>query len=272
MDLVCRKLMIAPGHELLDVGCGWGTLAAHAAAHFGARSTGITLAETGAAFGNARIAREGLTGKARIECLDYRELRELPQRTYDRIVSLEMVEHVGVKNLPTYFSIVRDRLADDGLFLLQWCGLRRGGGQGVPPAGLRPEDMVWGLFMNKYIFPGADASLPLSKMLAEMEKAGFDVASVENISMHYVVTIQRWHENWKRNRAAVVAAYGERWWRTFNLFLAWSWRIGAQGTSACYQVVAHKNLDSFDRSVFMGKPAPRGPAHPVPIDTGLAAE
>ena len=269
MDLVCRKLMIAPGHELLDVGCGWGTLAAHAAAHFGARSTGVTLARTGAAFGNARIEREGLTGRARIECLDY---RELPQKRYDRIVSLEMVEHVGVKNLPAYFSIVRDRLADDGLFLLQWCGLRRGGGQGVPPAGLRPEDMVWGLFMNKYIFPGADASLPLSKMLAEMEKAGFDVASVENISMHYVVTIQRWHENWKRNRAAVVAAYGERWWRLFNLFLAWSWRIGAQGSSACYQVVAHKNLDSFDRSVFMGKPAPRGPAHPVPIDTGLAAE
>jgi cyclopropane fatty-acyl-phospholipid synthase-like methyltransferase len=269
MDLVCRKLMLQQGHELLDIGCGWGTLAAHAAAHFGARSTGVTLAETGAAFGNARIAREGLTGRARIECLDY---REIPQRKYDRIVSLEMVEHVGVKNLSDYFAIVRERLADDGLFLLQWCGLRRGGGQGVPPIGMRPEDMVWGLFMNKYIFPGADASLPPSKMLAEMEKAGFDVASVDNISMHYVLTIQRWHENWKRNRAAVVAAYGERWWRLFNLFLAWSWRIGAQGSSACYQVVAHKNLDSFDRSVFMGKPALRGPALPTPIDTGLAAE
>jgi cyclopropane fatty-acyl-phospholipid synthase-like methyltransferase len=228
----------------------------------------VTLAETGAAFGNARIAREGLAERARIECLDY---RELPPRRYDRILSLEMVEHVGVKNLPAYFSIVRDRLADDGLFLLQWCGLRRGGGQGVPPVGLRDEDMVWGLFMNKYVFPGADASLPPSKMLAEMEKAGFDVASVENISAHYVLTLQRWHENWKRNRAAVVASYGDRWWRLFNLFLAWSWRIGAQGSSACYQVVAHKNLDSFDRTVFLG-PAFRGGGRDARVDTGLAAE
>jgi cyclopropane fatty-acyl-phospholipid synthase-like methyltransferase len=271
MDLVCRKLMLGPGHELLDVGCGWGTLAAHAAAHHGVRATGVTIAEKGVALGNARIAREGLEGRARIECLDY---RDLPDKKYDRIVSLEMVEHVGVKNLALYFATVRDRLADDGLFLLQWCGLRRGGEQGVLPVGLRPEDMIWGLFMNKYIFPGADASLPLSKMLEAMEKAGFDVASVENLSMHYVLTIQRWHDNWKKNRDVVVRAYGERWWRLYNLFLAWSWRIGAQGTSACFQVVAHKNLDTFDRSIFVGKRGLRlgAPAENVPIDTGIAAE
>jgi cyclopropane fatty-acyl-phospholipid synthase-like methyltransferase len=272
MDLVCRKLMLGAGHELLDIGCGWGTLATHAAAHYGVRSTGVTIAERGVAFGNARIAREGLEGRARIECLDY---RDLPAKKYDRIVSLEMVEHVGVKNLPRYFDIVRDRLADDGLFLLQWCGLRRGAEQGVPPVGMRPEDMIWGLFMNKYIFPGADASLPLSEMLEAMEKAGFDVASVENLSMHYVLTIQRWHDNWKKNRDAVVSAYGERWWRLYNLFLAWSWRIGAQGTSACFQVVAHKNLDGFDRTIFLGKPSLRlaalAAAH-APVDAGLAAE
>ena len=65
-----------------------------------------------------------------------------------------MVEHVGIKNLPKYFKLVHDLLKDDGLFLLQFAGLRRGGGEGVPPVGLRPEDMIWGLFMNKYIFPG----------------------------------------------------------------------------------------------------------------------
>ncbi len=257
MDLVCRKLKVEPGHELLDIGCGWGTLAAHAARHFGARTTGVTLATTGAAFANARIAREGLAGKARVECLDY---RDLPARRYDRIVSLEMVEHVGQKNLSKFFAIVRDRLEDDGVFLLQWCGLRRGGGQGAPPVGMRPEDMVWGLFMNKYVFPGADASLPLSAMLEAMEKAGFDVSSVENVSVHYVRTIQLWHDNWQRNRDAVVAAYGERWWRTWNVFLAWSWRIGAQGTSACFQVVAHKNLDSFDRRIFLPESPPRAMA------------
>jgi sphingolipid C9-methyltransferase len=253
MDLVCRKLMLDPNQELLDIGCGWGTLAAHAASHFGARATGVTIARNGAAFGNARIAREGLGERARIECLDY---REIPQKQYDRIVSLEMVEHVGIKNLARFFAIVRERLKDDGVFLLQWCGLRRGGGQGVLPVGLRPEDMIWGLFMNKHVFSGADASLPLGSMLEAMEKAGFDVSSVENVSTHYVRTIQLWHDNWRKNKDAVVTAYGERWWRTWNVFLAWSWRIGAQGTAACFQVVAHKNLDSFDRRVFL-------PARPV---------
>jgi cyclopropane fatty-acyl-phospholipid synthase-like methyltransferase len=250
IDLVCRKLMTRPGDELLDIGCGWGTLAMQSAARFGVRSTGITIAQKQTAFGNARIAKAGLSDKAKIECLDY---RALPDKQWDRIVSLEMVEHVGIKNLGKYFKIVYDHLKDDGLFLLQFCGLRRGADQGVPPVGLRPEDMIWGLFMNKYIFPGADASLPLSDMCKYMEKAGFDIHSAENISIHYSITIKRWHDNWLRNKKAVLDAYGERWFRMWNLFLAWSWRIGAQGNSECFQVVAHKNLDHFNRKIFIGK-------------------
>lgn len=264
MDLVCRKLMVRPGDELLDIGCGWGTLAAHAAKNYGASATGVTVAQRGAAFGNAAIARQGLAGRARVECVDY---RDIPRKKYDRIVSLEMVEHVGVKNLQTYFSVVRDRLKDDGHFLLQWCGLRPGGDEGVPPAGMRPEDMVWGLFMNEHIFSGADASLPLGAMVTAMEKAGFEVHSTENLSIHYAMTIQRWHANWQKNREKVLAAYGERWWRLWNLFLAWSWRIGMQGTSACYQVLAHKNLDAFDRSFSLPRPAA-----PRLLDSGVAAE
>lgn len=244
MNLVCEKLRLAPGHTLLDIGCGWGTLVAHAAKEFGANVTGVTLAKTGAAFGNARIAQQGVAERARVLCLDY---REIPPEKYDRIVSLEMVEHVGVKNLATYFEVVREHLKDDGLFLVQWCGLRRGGPLAAPPVGMRPEDMVWGLFMNKYIFPGADASLPLSTMSKAMEKAGFGIHSVENVSIHYALTIQRWHQNWQRNRAAVSATYGDRWYRLWNLFLAWSWRIALQGTSECFQALLHKNHDGFDR-------------------------
>jgi cyclopropane fatty-acyl-phospholipid synthase-like methyltransferase len=168
---------------------------------------------------------------------------------------------------------VRDRLKDDGHFLLQWCGLRPGGEQGVPPAGMRPEDMVWGLFMNENIFSGADASLPLGAMVTAMEKAGFEVHSTENISGHYALTIQRWHHNWQRNRQAVVASYGERWWRLWNLFLAWSWRVGLQGTSACYQVLAHKNLDAFDRAFSLGRTtSPGDPIRLERVDSGVAAE
>jgi cyclopropane fatty-acyl-phospholipid synthase-like methyltransferase len=270
MDLVCRKLGVRRGHDLLDIGCGWGTLAMHAARHFGATATGVTLAERGAKFANSRIAREGLSGRASALCLDY---RDIPEKQYDRIVSLEMVEHVGTKNLPSYLAIVRDRLKDDGLFLLQWCGLRPGGDEGVPPAGMRPEDMIWGLFMNKHVFSGADASLPLGEMVRAMEKAGFEVQSSENISAHYALTIERWRRNWHRNRDAVLASYGERWYRLWDLFLGWSSRIARQGTSACHQVVAHKNLDSFDRTFSLGHRDPASWSAPrATIDGGAAAE
>ena len=149
-----------------------------------------------------------------------------------------MVEHVGVKNLRKFYDLVYERLADDGIFLLQWTGLRRG---------LRPEDLIWGLFMNKYVFPGADASLCPSRMLKVMEKAGFEFHSVENVTIHYSWTIQRWYDNWVSNREAIVAAYGERWFRIWKFFLAWSVIIGEQGNAACFQVVANKNLDQYKR-------------------------
>jgi cyclopropane fatty-acyl-phospholipid synthase-like methyltransferase len=248
MNLVCRKLMLRPGDDMLDIGCGWGTLAMHAAKAFGANSTGITISKNQTAFGNNRIAKAGLSDRARIECLDY---RDIPQKQYDRISSLEMVEHVGVKNLSKYCKLVYDLLKDDGIFLLQWVGLRRGGDLGVPVIGLRPEDLIWGLFMSKYIFPGADASIPLSDMSKALEKAGFQIQSVENISIHYSETIRLWHLNWQKHSAAVLQAYGERWYRLWHLFLGWSWRIAAQGTGQGFQVVAHKNLDSFDRKRFI---------------------
>jgi cyclopropane fatty-acyl-phospholipid synthase-like methyltransferase len=249
MDLVCRKLMLAAGHEMLDIGCGWGTLAMHAAKTYGARTTGITISENQTAFGNARIAKAGLCDRAHIECLDY---RDIPRRQYDRISSLEMVEHVGVKNFSKFCRLAYQLLKDDGLFLLQWTGLRRGGDLGIPIIGLRPEDLIWGLFMSKYIFPGADASLPLSDVVKGLEKVGFEIHSAENVSVHYAMTIQRWHKNWQKNERTIVKAYGERWYRLWHIFLAWSWRIAMQGNAACFQVVAHKNLDEFNRRVFVG--------------------
>ena len=250
LDLVCRKLMVKPGDELLDIGCGWGTLAMHAAKHYGAHSTGVTISKNQTAFGNHRISGAGLSDHARIQCMDY---RDIPRKEFDRISSLEMVEHVGVKNFPKFCRLVFERLKDDGLFFLQWTGLRRGGDQGVPLIGLRPEDLIWGLFMSKYIFPGADASLPLSDVVKTLEKTGFEIHSAENVSIHYAMTIKRWHDNWQKNKASVLKAYGERWYRLWHLFLAWSWRIGTQGNAACFQVVAHKNLDEFNRRVFVGR-------------------
>jgi len=235
MTLVCKKLQLDPGHRMLDIGCGWGTLARHAAKHFGADATGVTISQNQTAFGNRRIAEWGLADRARILCKDY---RDIPTQKFDRISSLEMVEHVGVKNLVSFYEQVRELLTDDGLFLLQWTGLRRG---------FRPEDLIWIMFMGKYIFPGADASLCPSAMLKAMEKAGWEMHSTENVSIHYSFTIRRWHDNWMSNRAAVVAAYGERWYRIWHFFLAWSSIIATQGNAACFQVVLNKNLDNYNR-------------------------
>jgi cyclopropane fatty-acyl-phospholipid synthase-like methyltransferase len=196
----------------------------------------VTIAKNQAAFGTQRAQDWGVGDRVRVLCKDYRDIEK---DKYDRICSLEMVEHVGVKNLVSFYEQVRDLLTDDGLFLLQWTGLRRG---------LRPEDLIWGLFMSRYIFPGADASLCPAPMLKAMEKAGWETHSVENISIHYSLTIRRWHDNWMSNQAAVVAAYGERWYRIWHLFLAWSSIIAEQGNAACFQVVLNKNLDTFDRS------------------------
>ncbi len=243
MHLVCKKLQLEPGERLLDIGCGWGTLVSHAAKHYGVDATGVTIAERQTEFGNQRARDWGVADRARVLCKDY---RDIPDQKFDKIVSLEMVEHVGVKNLVDYYERARDLLADEGLFLLQWPGLRRG---------LRPEDLIWGLFMNKYIFPGADASLCPSAMLKAMEKAGFETHSVENISIHYGWTINRWYDNWMSNRDKIVAAYGERWFRIWRFFLAWSTIIGEQGNAACFQVALNKNLDHYDRKRWVARSA-----------------
>jgi cyclopropane fatty-acyl-phospholipid synthase-like methyltransferase len=243
MELVCRKLVVQPGDTFLDIGCGWGTLTRHAARNHGADATGVTLSENQAAYGNRAIAETGLGNHARILCLDY---RDIPKQRFKRIANLEMVEHVGMKNLGNFYRQVYDLLDDQGLFLMQWTGLRRRS---------NIEDLVWGLFMAKYIFPGADASVPLAPMMSAMEKARFEIHSVENISSHYVATLQRWHTNWISNRDPILKAYGERWYRIWHIFLAWAVTIGAQGTAACFQVVANKNLNHFDRSIWIRAPS-----------------
>ncbi len=250
MDRVCRKALVQPGHKFLDVGCGWGTLTRQAAVKFGADATGVTISKNQTEFGNARLEKAGVADRSRILCLDY---RDIPKQKFDRITSLEMVEHVGVKNLPKFFEQMYGLLNDQGSFLLQWTGLRRAGFDGVPPVGLRAEDMIWGLFMNKYVFPGADASLPCSDMLRYAEKAGFEIHSVENVSIHYAWTIKAWHDNWLANRKQVLETYGERWFRIWHFFLAWSVRIAEQGNAACFQVVFNKNINGFDRGVYVGK-------------------
>ncbi len=245
IDRACQKLQLKQGETLLDIGCGWGTFVARSAKEFGSKSYGVTLAQEQVNFGTDRIAKYGVSDRAKVEVCDYRNI----QGKFDKIVSLEMVEHVGIKNLVAYYQKVHELLADDGLFVLQWTGIRNLYNPQNPLSAikLQPEDLIWGLFMNRYIFPGADASLPLSGMLRSAEKAGFEIADVENMSPHYTRTLRGWRDHWVSNRDAVVKTYGERMYRLWYFFLHWSAIIGDQGSAFTYNVTMHKNDNKLKR-------------------------
>ncbi|CAG8538402.1 4193_t:CDS:2, partial [Paraglomus brasilianum] len=243
LNLVCDKIRLKPGDRHLDIGCGWGTLVAHAAKNYGSDSVGVTLARNQADFGNARLREWGVDpSKARILCIDYRDTPKLPK--YDKITCLEMAEHVGVLRFQTFLLQVREMLDDDGLFFLQIAGLRRT---------WQYEDFIWGLFMAKYVFPGADASCPLYWVIEQLERAGFEIHDVDTVGVHYSATIHRWYLNWVKNKASVVEKYGDKWHRIWEIFLAWSVIVARQGSSTCFQIVAHKNLNSFDRASIISK-------------------
>ncbi len=235
LDLVCQKLQLKKGERLLDIGCGWGTLVAHSAKHYGTDSTGITIAQAGADYANAQIERWGVKDRARVNRMDY---RSIPADKYDKISCLEMAEHVGVKNFTKFMKQISGLLKDEGIFYLQIAGLR---------AGYHQESLIWGGFMAEYIFPGADASMPLSFVVKRLEKAGFEIHSVENVGIHYSQTIQLWYYNWQSHKQEILAKYGEWWFRCWEIFLGWSVDIAAQGNSTAFQIVCNKNLDNYNR-------------------------
>lgn len=240
MDLVCKKVGMEPGDSHLDIGCGWGTLVAHAAKKYGTDSTGITLAKNQADYANRLMEEEGVEEYARALVCDYRDIPS--ETTWKRITCLEMAEHVGVKNFLTFLRQVYDLMDDDGLFFLQIAGLRRS---------WQFEDLQWGLFMNKYVFPGADASMPIGWVVSKAEEAGFEAQSLECIGVHYAATIKRWYDNWVTNKKFIIGEYGERWYRVWEWFLAWSAIIPEQGSASCWQLLFNKNTNAFDRKRFM---------------------
>ncbi len=247
MNIIAQKIQLKPGEQLLDIGCGWGTFVAHMAKYYSADATGVTIAQAGADWGTSQIKDFGVEDKARIWRMDYRDIPK--NMKYDKITCLEMAEHVGIKNFKKFMKQIYDLLKDDGLFYLQIAGLRERDSLFFGP---NQEDLVWGLFMSENIFSGADASMPLNWDLKNIEKAGFEVQSVENIGIHYSKTIAFWYRNWMSNRKKVVEKYGEATFRIYQIFLGWSTIIARQGSSTAYQIVCRKNLNTFDRTRFIG--------------------
>ncbi|OCL06554.1 S-adenosyl-L-methionine-dependent methyltransferase [Glonium stellatum] len=238
LSIVCEKIELQPGERMLDIGCGWGTLAKFASANYGAHVTGITLGRNQTAWGNNGLRNAGVgEEQSKILCMDYRDI-PVPEGRYNKITCLEMAEHVGVRHFSSFCRQVYDMLDDDGVFFLQIAGLRKC---------WQYEDLIWGLFMNKYIFPGADASTPLGFFIDKLEGAGFEIKSVDTIGVHYSTTLWKWYRNWMANKDKVTAKYGKRWFRIWEYFLAYSTITSRQGGATCYQITMVKNINSTHR-------------------------
>jgi len=235
IDTILDAVHLRKGHRHLDIGCGWGTLCVEAAKR-GATSTGCTLAAEQVAFAKEAAERKGVAARTKWLVDDYRNITG----KYDVITCVEMAEHVGIKNFQPFLRHVHSLLADDGMFYIQMCGVRRTWAF---------EDIVWILFMGKYIFPGADASTPINFVVQQLERSGFELHRLENCGAHYARTIEMWHDNWVANKAEVVATYKTWWFRMWDVFLAWSTMIARQGTSSVYMMVCHKNMTADAHSI-----------------------
>ena len=237
MQLICEKLQLKENETFLDIGCGWGTLTRHAVKEFGAVGTGVTLSVEGKKWCDMKNDEENV--ETEILCRDYRDIPK--DRRFNKISSIEMAEHVGLANfVDPYLSGVYRLLEDDGIFLMQVAGLRQGSNW---------EDVAWGLFMSRYIFPGADASTPLNWYIRQLEVSGFEVHSVETIGRHYSHTLHKWYDNWMSNKKKIMKnpKYGEGLFRLWEIFLAWSVIAAGQGSATCYQIACHKNKYDFPR-------------------------
>jgi cyclopropane-fatty-acyl-phospholipid synthase len=219
LDHVCRKLRLAPGDRLLDIGCGWGALVIHAAQYYGAEAVGITLSERQAALARQRIAEAGLADRCRVELRDYRELAG--EGVFDKIASIGMVEHVGRRRLPDYFRAAFEALKPGGLFLNH--GIVSLAGARGPGLAQRLAARVWrrNVFINRYVFPDGILE-PAAPLIEAAERVGFETRDVESLREHYVMTLRHWVKRLECHEREAVRLVGEFTYRVWRLYMAGS--------------------------------------------------
>jgi cyclopropane-fatty-acyl-phospholipid synthase len=232
LDYICRKLRLQPGESLLDIGCGWGALVCWAAKHYGVRAHGITLSCNQFEYALDEVNRQGLEGLVTIELRNYRDLARV--ETYDKVASIGMFEHVGLKNLPTYFSIVHQVLKPGGLFLNH---------------GITSDEPGWSRdvatkFINRHIFPDGELDT-VSNIQQRMEEAKFELLDVEGLRPHYALTLRNWVNRLDAKREEVIRLVGERTYRVWRLYMTGSALQFEQGATGIYQILAQRKQDGL---------------------------
>jgi cyclopropane-fatty-acyl-phospholipid synthase len=210
-DLVARKLGLHEGMRLLDVGCGWGGMVMHAAREYGVKAIGVTLSAQQAAWAQAAIEREGLSGLAEVRHLDY---RDVPETDFDAVSSIGLTEHIGKQNLPSYFSFLHGKLKPGGR-LLNHCITR--------PDNTEPPIRKNG-FINRYVFPDGELEGP-GYLISLMHDVGFEVRHEENLREHYSRTLAAWCANLDAHWTEAVNEVGQGTARVWRLYMAGS-RLG----------------------------------------------
>jgi cyclopropane-fatty-acyl-phospholipid synthase len=224
LDLVCTKLALQPGERVLDVGCGWGAFALHAAREYGVHVTGITLSEPQAALARSRAAEAGLADRIDIRVMDY---RELAGEAFDAIASIGMVEHVGSVNIDAYSAKLASLLKPGGRVLNH--GIAR----------LRVGDAEAGPFSERYVFPDA-APLHLSRIQTSLERAGLHTRHVEDFPDDYARTLLEWQRRFEANLERARELGGDERVRVWRIYLRVSRQGFESGFMSVYQVRAVK--------------------------------
>lgn len=227
IDHILDKIQVRPGATLLDIGCGWGALVLRAASKYGAKCVGITLSENQAALAAERVAQAGLSDRIEIRLQDYRDV----SGTYDRITSVGMFEHVGLRNLSGYFSKIQSLLADDGLAM----------NHGITSTDSESGETPYGNgeFIERYVFPHGE--LPhIGLALKAMQEGGLEVLDVENLRRHYAKTCGLWVDNFEARADEIKRLAGDRRYRIWRVYLAGCAYAFNQDWISLYQVVCAK--------------------------------
>jgi cyclopropane-fatty-acyl-phospholipid synthase len=227
LDHVCRKLRLKPGERFLDIGCGWGAMVCWAAQHYGVYAHGITLSQRQFDFASERVNKLGLQGLVTLELRDYRDVDG--EAVYDKISSIGMLEHVGLVNMPVYNTTVQRLLRPGGLFLNH--------GITHDQEGWHPT--VETEFINRYVFPGGELDT-ISNILRGMEQADFEIHDVENLRMHYAMTLREWVKRLEANHDTALNYVSEDAYRVWRFYMAaCAMEFEAEGTGI-FQVLASK--------------------------------
>ena len=224
---IIKKLQITQEMDVLDIGCGWGGMAIEIAKLTGAKVKGITLSENQFKTASYRAQKEGLNDKVTFALQDYRNENE----KYDRIVSVGMFEHVGIKYFKTYLQKTNDILRDNGVFLLHTIGQR-----GIPTA-----TSPW---IRKYIFPGG--YIPsLSEIMKETQKLNINVTDVEILRLHYAHTLTHWYKNIIENKEKIIQMFDDRFFRMWEFYLLASKYSFVNMGNVVFQIQIAKNINNL---------------------------